>query len=172
MIKLVTVTACKIEKLSANLTDCTKAVMTTNTSEHNTAVEQFTVVKHNWKSNVKHPFLSQSNHSSLYYTGSLLNTHVDDLTSRMATPLNKPYSFAVTINKTESRITTQQLVNQFAQMSDRLQENMNMLEVVFNETVSGLYSNDTVNAAGASINVMQTLTPHSIAAARSLIGNK
>ena len=71
VIKLVTVTAHKIEKFSAKLTDCAKVVTTTsNTSEHNTAVEQFTVVKHNWKSNVKHPFLSQSNHSSLYYTGS------------------------------------------------------------------------------------------------------
>ena len=90
----------------------------------------------------------------------------------MAAPLNKLYSIAVTINKTESHTTTQHLVNQFAQISDRLQENVNMLEAVFNETVSGLYSSDTVNAAGASIKVVQKLTPHSIAAARSVIGNK
>ena len=63
-------------------------------------------------------------------------------------------------------------MNQFAQMSDRLQENVNMVEAVFNETVSGLYSNDTVNAAGASIKVVQKLMPHSVAAARSVIGNK
>ena len=53
MIKLVTVTARKIEKLSAKLVDCAKAVSTaSNTSEHNAAIEQFTVVKHNWQSNV------------------------------------------------------------------------------------------------------------------------
>ena len=56
MIKLVTVTARKIEKLTTELNGCAKAVMTASTtSEHTTAVEQFTVVKHNWKSNVIHP---------------------------------------------------------------------------------------------------------------------
>ena len=58
MIKLVTVTASNVEKLSAKLVDCAKAVTTaSNTSEHNAAVEQFTVVKHNWNSNV-HSLLS------------------------------------------------------------------------------------------------------------------
>ena len=53
MIKLVTVTAHKIEKFSAKLVDCANAVSTaSNTSEYNAAVEQFTVVKHNWQSNV------------------------------------------------------------------------------------------------------------------------
>ena len=57
MIKLVTVTAHKIEKLSAKLVDCANAVSTaSNASEHNTAVEQFTVVKHNWQSNVSNVF--------------------------------------------------------------------------------------------------------------------
>ena len=49
---------------------------------------------------------------------------------------------------------------------------MNMLEEVFNETVSGLYNNNTVNAAGASIKAVQKLIPHYTAAARSVIGNK
>ena len=53
MIKLVTVTAHKIEKLSAELVDSANAVSTASSaSEHNTAVEQFTVVKCNWQSNV------------------------------------------------------------------------------------------------------------------------
>ena len=53
MIKLVTVTAHKIEKLSAELVDSANAVSTASSaSEHNTAVEQFTVVKRNWQSNV------------------------------------------------------------------------------------------------------------------------
>ena len=56
MIKLVTVTARKIEKLTTELNGCAKAVTTaSNTFEHTTAVEQFTVVNYNWKSNVTHP---------------------------------------------------------------------------------------------------------------------
>ena len=95
---------------------------------------------------------------------------MDDLVSNMAAPLSKLYSIAVTINKTESRTTKQHLVNQFAQMSDRLQENVNMLEAVFNKTVSSVYNNDVINAAGASIKIIETLTPHAIAAAKSLLG--
>ena len=54
--KLVTLTASKIDKLTAKLVDCAKAVATApTTSEHAAAVEQFTVMKHNWKSNVSHP---------------------------------------------------------------------------------------------------------------------
>ena len=90
----------------------------------------------------------------------------------MAAPLSKLYSIAVTINKTESHTTKQHLVNQFAQMSDGLQGNVNMLEAVFNETVSGVYNNDAINAAGASIKIIEKLTSHAIAAAKSLLGRK
>ena len=50
----------------------------------------------------------------------LLTAHVDILISKMAAPLSKLYSVAVTISKTESHTTRQHLVNQFAQMSDKL----------------------------------------------------
>lgn len=88
----------------------------------------------------------------------------------MTAPLNELYSIAVTISKTESHTTKQHLVSQFVQMSDSLQENVNMLEAVFNETVSGVSNNDVINAAGASIKLVEKLTPHAVAAARSLIG--
>jgi len=88
----------------------------------------------------------------------------------MAAPLSKLSSIAVTISKTESHTTRQHLVNQFAQLSDRLQESVGMLETVFTETVSGVYNNDVINAAGAAIKIIRKLTPHSIAAARSLVG--
>ena len=53
MIKLVTITASNVEKISAKLVDCAKAVtIASSTSEHNAAIEQFTVAKHNWNSNV------------------------------------------------------------------------------------------------------------------------
>lgn len=56
VIKLVTVTARKIDKLTSELNDCAKAVTTaSSTPEHTAAVEQFAVVKHNWKSNVNDP---------------------------------------------------------------------------------------------------------------------
>ena len=95
---------------------------------------------------------------------------MDDLISKMAAPLSKLYSIAVTINKTESHTTRQHLVSQFAQMSDKLQESVNMLEATFNETVSGVYGNVSVNTAGASIKVIEKLTPLSITAARLVIG--
>ena len=88
----------------------------------------------------------------------------------MATPLNKLYSIAVTINKTQSDTTKQHLVNQFAQMSDGLQENMNTLEAVFDETVAGAYNSKAINAASASIKIIGKLTPRAIAAAKSLLG--
>ena len=100
----------------------------------------------------------------------LLTAHVDDLISKMAAPLSNLYSIAMTINKTESHTTRQHLVNQFAQMSDKLQENVNMLEATFNETVSGVHGNVSVNAAGDFIKVIVKLMPHSITAARSVIG--
>ena len=90
----------------------------------------------------------------------------------MGAPLSKLYSIAVIINKTEWHTTKQHLVNQFAQMSDGLQEHMNMLEAVFNETVSGVDNNDTIKTAGASIKIIKKLTPHAISAARSLIGKR
>ena len=90
----------------------------------------------------------------------------------MAAPLSKLYSIAVTINKTESHTTKQHLVNQFAQMSDGLQERVNMLEATFNETISGVHNNDTIDAAGAAIKVIEKLTPLAIAAAKSLLGKK
>lgn len=72
VIKLVTVTASKIEKLFAKLIDCAKAVTTaSSTSERNTAVEQFTLVKYNWNSNVSPPYsFSTLGSCILLYTGS------------------------------------------------------------------------------------------------------
>ena len=72
MIKLVTVTAHKIEKFSAKLVDCANAVSTaSNTAEYNAAVEQFTVVKHNWQSDVSNAYsLSLRNYIILSCVGS------------------------------------------------------------------------------------------------------
>ena len=57
-------------------------------------------------------------------------------------------------------------------MSDGLQENINMLEATFNNTVSGVHNNDTIDAAGAAIKIIEKLMPHAIAAAKSLLGKK
>ena len=88
----------------------------------------------------------------------------------MAAPLSRLYSIAVTINKTQSDATKQHLVNQFAQMSDGLQENVNILEAVFNETVAGVNNSNAIKAAGASIKIIGKLTPHALAAVKSQIG--
>ena len=73
MIKLVTVTAHKIEKFSAKLVDCANAVSTaSNTSEYNAAVEQFTVVKHNWESNVSDAYSLSPYHFTMHRSNFLL----------------------------------------------------------------------------------------------------
>ena len=55
LIKIVTVTGHKIEKLSAQLVECAKEMTkASDATEHDTASEQFTLVKHKWNSNVSH----------------------------------------------------------------------------------------------------------------------
>ncbi|XP_065919621.1 vinculin-like [Dysidea avara] len=152
LIKIVTVTGHKIEKLSAQLVECAKEMTkASDATEHDTASEQFTLVKHKWNSNLQ-----------------LLTTHVDDLISRMAAPLSKLVGIAVAISKTESETTKQHLMNQFAAISDHLSQHVGVLETTFDQTVLSVHKDSTVNSAGASIKILRKLTPHSIAAARSL----
>lgn len=88
----------------------------------------------------------------------------------MAAPLSKLVGIAVAISKTQSEATKQHLTNQFAGISDHLIQRTGVVETTFDQAVAIAHKDITVNSAGASIKVLRKLTPHCIAAARSLTG--
>ena len=99
----------------------------------------------------------------------LLTAHIDDLTAEASAPLDRLVDIALQANRTSNLQTKRLLMKRFDAKANFLTQQLNSVERLFGSVAASLVQPEkSVRSAGAAIGFLKKLSPHAVAAAKSL----
>jgi hypothetical protein len=152
-VKLVMETAELLQSLSVDLVTCANEIVTVSAHEeqHHAIMEKIEILRREWAAKMH-----------------LLTAYIDDLTARVAGPLDRLVSVALQASRTEG-MAKDHLMGKFEQKEEFINDQLDTVKSKLNNSVDQLKaSNNSLQNCLRSLNFLQKVSPHAIGAAKSL----